>query len=65
MNSMGWLAAVAYDLRYASRLLAKNPAFSLAAIATLALGIATTTAIFSVVHSVLFKPLPYANADQI
>ena len=65
MNSIGWLDAVGGDVRYAARLLAKHPVFSLAAVLTLALGIGATTAIFSVVHSVLIKPLPYAAPDSI
>lgn len=65
MNSIEWLSTVAYDLRYACRLLAKNTGFSMAAIATLALGIGATTAIFSVVYSVLFKPLPYHEPERI
>ncbi|HYN10075.1 MAG TPA: ABC transporter permease [Vicinamibacterales bacterium] len=65
MNSIEWLGAVAHDLRYACRVLAKSPGFSGAAIATLALGIGATTAIFSVVYSVLFKPLPYTEPEQI
>ena len=65
MNSLEWLGAVAHDLRYACRVLVKSPGFSVAAIATLALGIGATTAIFSVMYSVLFKPLPYAEPEQI
>jgi putative ABC transport system permease protein len=65
MNSVEWLDAVARDFRYAVRLLAKHPVFSLAAVTTVALGIAATTAIFSVVHAVLIKPLPYAAPDHI
>ena len=65
MNSIEWLGAVAHDLRYACRVLVKSPGFSVAAIATLALGIGATTAIFSVMYSVLFKPLPYAEPEQI
>ena len=65
MNSIEWLGAVAYDLRYACRSLAKNPGFAAAAIATLALGIGATTAVFSIAYSVLFKPLPYAEPDRI
>jgi MacB-like periplasmic core domain len=65
MNSIEWIGAVAYDLRYACRLLRKNPGFSAAAIATLTLGIGATTAIFSVVYAVLLKPLPYAEPERI
>lgn len=65
MNSIAWLGAVAYDLRYACRSLLKNPGFSAAAVATLALGIGATTAIFSIAYSVLFKPLPYAEPDRL
>jgi putative ABC transport system permease protein len=65
MNSIGWIDAAAGDLRYAARLLAKHPVFSTAAVLTLALGIGATTAIFSVVHAVLIKPLPYVAPDSI
>ncbi len=53
------------DLRYAVRRLWKSPAFSLVAIATLALGIGANTAIFSVLESALFRPLPFPNADRL
>jgi putative ABC transport system permease protein len=53
------------DLRYAVRGLARRPAFTLAAIVTLAIGIGATTAIFSVVYSVLLKPLPYPSPDEL
>jgi putative ABC transport system permease protein len=53
------------DLRYASRNLLRRPSFTFAAVTTLALGIGATTAIFSVVYSVLIKPLPYPNADEL
>ena len=47
------------------RTLLRRPAFTLAAVATLALGIGATTAIFSVVNAVLLRPLAYPNADEL
>jgi len=53
------------DLRYGVRLLGKAPAFTTVAILTLALGIGAATAIFSVVDTVLLKPLPFRDAERL
>ena len=53
------------DVRYALRGFRRNPAFAVTAILTLALGIGTTAAVFSVVDRILFRSLPYAEPDQL
>lgn len=53
------------DARFALRLLRCNPLFTVVAMATLALGIAATTAIFSVVYGLFFAPLPYKQPDRL
>src|SRR5262249_12818188 len=53
------------DLRFAGRSLARNPSFAVVTIATLALGIGATVAIFSAVYAVLLAPLPYPNPDGL
>ena len=62
----GWLIeTVAQDMRYALRGFRRNPLFAGTVIATLALGIGATTAVFSVVDPILFRSLPYGHADRL
>src|SRR4051812_32497056 len=53
------------DLRYSLRLLLREPGFAVLAMLTLALGIGAATAIFTVVDSVLLRPLPYRDPDRL
>ena len=60
-----WFDLILRDVRYAGRSLRRNLGFAAAGIVTLALGIGANAAIFSVVYSVLLKPLPYRQPEQI
>jgi predicted permease len=56
---------VLHDLRYALRLIRKTPLASAIAVLTVAIGVGANAAIFSVIHAVLLKPLPYQHADRL
>ncbi|NNM33035.1 MAG: hypothetical protein HKO53_08210, partial [Gemmatimonadetes bacterium] len=66
-DRLAWprLGGLVQDLRFALRVLLRNPGFSLVVAVTMALGIGATTTIFSVIHGVLLQPLPYMDADEL
>jgi len=60
-----WLAQLAQDVRYGARLLRRNPRFAMVVMLILALGIGINTAVFSVVNTVLLKPVAYPNPERL
>ena len=68
VGDVGWTAtweASWRDVRYGVRSFARGGSFTLAAVTTLALGIGVTTAVFSIVKTVLLQPLPYRDSERL
>src|SRR6202046_666573 len=64
-QSLPFFENLFFDLRYAARMLLRSPGFSFIAIATMALGIGATTAIYSVIDATMLHPLPYPNPAEL
>jgi hypothetical protein len=65
MRRTHWMADVGLDIRFATRLPAKDRWFTLVVAITLALGVGANTAMFSVIQAVLLEPLPYREPDRL
>ena len=64
-RGLPWVENLAHDVRYGARMIAKAPGFAVVAVLSLALGIGANTTIFSIVHAVLLRALPYADPGRL
>jgi len=65
VRNIGWLSDLAMDMRFTARSLRRSPAFSAAAVLTIALAIGANVAIFSAVNAVVLRPLPFHEPDRL
>jgi len=65
MDTIGWIETLGQDLRYAFRMLYKSPGFTCVAVASVAIGIAVNTIIFSAMNALLLRPLPYPHSERL
>jgi predicted permease len=65
MRAQRWLEDAWQDCRFAARIFARRPGFAIIAALTLALGVGATTAVYSIVHAVLLRPLPYQDPERL
>src|SRR5262245_30839710 len=65
MNTISFLEETANGVRFSLRTLRRNPGFALTAVLVLALGLGASTAMFSALDRILFRPLPYGDADRL
>jgi predicted permease len=65
MNTISFLEEITHNIRFSLRTLRRNPGFALTAVLVLALGLGASTAMFSALDRMLFRPLPYADADRL
>ena len=64
-RGLPWLETAFHDLRFALRLMRRNPGFTLVVLSTLAIGIGANTVMFSIVNTLLLRPLPYRDPAQL